>query len=331
MKTIGFFNNKGGVGKTSLVCHLSWMFAEMGHCVVAADLDPQANMSAMFMGEDKLKDVWDNDDTIHTSLSPLIKGTGDLAPLAAQTQHENIFLIVGDMRLSGDEDLLSEQWTQCLEETPAAERAFRVETAFFRIIQKVAEKHNAAYALVDVGPNLGAINRAALLACDYIITPLSPDLFTWQGLHNMKPALKNWKNGWQKRKENFNEFHAKDAGFCLPNGDMTLLGYVPMRFPIHASRPVKSYQKWMDLMPEAFSALQGVKTKPNNMEEDDNYLGMLKDYRSLMPMAQEKRKPMFHLSAADGAFGAHAVHVNKCRQDFKELASKIIAKIDARH
>lgn len=25
-----FFNNKGGVGKTSLVFHLAWMFAERG-------------------------------------------------------------------------------------------------------------------------------------------------------------------------------------------------------------------------------------------------------------------------------------------------------------
>ena len=330
MKTIGFFNNKGGVGKTSLVYHLSWIFAEIGHCVVAADLDPQANMSAMFMGEDKLKDIWGSGNTIHTALLPLIK-RNDLTPWAEQTQHENIFLIVGDMRLSSDEDLLSEQWLKCLTNRPDAEPAFRLETAFFHIIQKVAEKHNAAYALVDVGPNLGAINRAALLACDYIITPLSPDLFSWQGLHNMEPALKNWRQEWQTRKENFNKFHAPNADFCLPDGDMTLLGYVPMRFTIHASRPVKSYQKWMDLMPEAFSALQEKKTTPNNMEEDDNYLGMLKDYHSLMPMAQEKQKPMFHLSAADGAFGAHAAHVNKCRQDFETLANKIIAKIDAHH
>ena len=41
MKTIAFFNNKGGVGKTTLVYHLAWMYAELGYSVVAADLDPQ--------------------------------------------------------------------------------------------------------------------------------------------------------------------------------------------------------------------------------------------------------------------------------------------------
>jgi len=43
MKAVAFFNNKGGVGKTSLVYHLAWMYADLGLSVVAADLDPQAS------------------------------------------------------------------------------------------------------------------------------------------------------------------------------------------------------------------------------------------------------------------------------------------------
>jgi chromosome partitioning protein len=40
---IAFFSNKGGVGKTSLVYHLAWMYFDLELKVVAADLDPQAN------------------------------------------------------------------------------------------------------------------------------------------------------------------------------------------------------------------------------------------------------------------------------------------------
>ena len=47
-----FFNNKGGVGKTSLVFHLAWMFAELGKRVVAIDLDPQANLTSAFLPEE---------------------------------------------------------------------------------------------------------------------------------------------------------------------------------------------------------------------------------------------------------------------------------------
>lgn len=43
MKTIAFFNSKGGVGKTALVYHLALMYAELGVSVVAVDLDPQVS------------------------------------------------------------------------------------------------------------------------------------------------------------------------------------------------------------------------------------------------------------------------------------------------
>ena len=53
MKTIAFFNNKGGVGTTSLVYHLAWMFADQGLPTLAVDFDPQANLTSMFLDEDR--------------------------------------------------------------------------------------------------------------------------------------------------------------------------------------------------------------------------------------------------------------------------------------
>ena len=54
-----FFNNKGGVGKTSLVYHLAWMLYDLGHRVLACDLDPQANLTAAFLNEERLESLWD--------------------------------------------------------------------------------------------------------------------------------------------------------------------------------------------------------------------------------------------------------------------------------
>ncbi|WP_419591506.1 ParA family protein, partial [Thiolapillus sp.] len=50
-----FFNNKGGVGKTSLIYHLAWTFAGLHKRVVIADLDPQANLTAAFLDEEKIE------------------------------------------------------------------------------------------------------------------------------------------------------------------------------------------------------------------------------------------------------------------------------------
>ena len=49
MKTVTLFNNKGGVGKTTLAYHLAWMFREIGLNVLAVDLDPQSNLTTAFL------------------------------------------------------------------------------------------------------------------------------------------------------------------------------------------------------------------------------------------------------------------------------------------
>jgi cellulose biosynthesis protein BcsQ len=53
-----FFNNKGGVGKTSLAYHLAWMLSDVGYRVLACDLDPQANLTAAFLDEERLETLW---------------------------------------------------------------------------------------------------------------------------------------------------------------------------------------------------------------------------------------------------------------------------------
>ena len=45
MNTIVFFNNKGVVGKTTSIYHVAWMLSELGHNVLAVDLDPHCNLS----------------------------------------------------------------------------------------------------------------------------------------------------------------------------------------------------------------------------------------------------------------------------------------------
>jgi hypothetical protein len=59
------------------------------------------------------------------------------------------------------------------------------------------------------------------------------------------------------------------------------------------------------------------------LANDPNCLALLKHYQSLMPMAQEAHKPIFHLKPADGAIGTHITAVRGVYWDFKELAQKV--------
>lgn len=323
MKTIAFFNNKGGVGKTSLVYHLSWMFAERGVTVLAVDLDPQANLTAMFLDEDRLEYLWDDGsrETVFDSLQPLMNRTGDIDIPHVEILSDELGLIPGNLALSRFEDLLSENWPKCLD---GQEAAFRVITAFHRLVTTAVEQSGAEVALIDVGPNLGAINRSALIAAQQVVLPLASDLFSLQGMKNLGPTLREWRKGWEKRLAEL----PRKAAINVPAGSMQPEGYVVMQHGIRDSRPVKAYLRWMDRIPRVYREAvldERVNDEPK-VEQDPYCLAQLKHYRSLMPMAMDAHKPMFFLKPADGAIGAHVEAVRACYDDFLQLAKRIAAR-----
>jgi chromosome partitioning protein len=322
---IAFFNNKGGVGKTSLVYHLAWMYCDLGLRVVAADLDPQANLTAAFLDEDRLEEVWENSedqsyDTVFRCIKPLLSGIGDIAPPKLEPITDGLSLLIGDVQLSGFEDELSSQWSDCLDRK---ERAFRVISAFWRVLNDAAVSSNAEVILVDLGPNLGSINRAALIAADFVVVPLSPDLFSLQGLKNLGPTLRRWQGEWQER---IPKNPASDLQ--LPTGKMEAIGYVILQQGVRFDRPVKAFYKWIERIPALYNTkvLAASVPDPRPPADDPNRLALLKHYQSLMPMAQEAHKPIFHLKPADGAIGSHLDAVRKVYGDFKGLAQKIAVR-----
>jgi chromosome partitioning protein len=321
MKTLAFFNNKGGVGKTTLVYHLTWMFAELGLSVLAADLDPQANLTSMFISEDELEEIWDEDRSMRTvtgCLAPLMEGTGDIAEPYVAKINPQIGLIVGDLSLSSVEDELSDQWPDCLDRKA---RAFRVITAFWRMLEMGAAQQQADVVLIDVAPSLGALNRTALIAASDVVIPLVPDLYSIQGLKNLGPTLKTWREEWGERLE-----RNPVPDLSMPEGQMKPVGYVVLQHAVRLDRPVKAYQRWLDRVPSVYRrsvlaesrSADSIETTPDN---DPNCLAQLKHFRSLMPLAQEARKPMFMLTPADGALGGHFQAAQACRREFKSLAT----------
>ena len=326
MRTIAFFNNKGGVGKTTLVYHLACMIADRGQTVLAADLDPQANLTSMFLDEDRLECLWPNGEhehTIYGALRPIIRGLGDVQTPHVEKIHSHLALVVGDLALSTFEDKLSAAWLSCHNRD---ESAFRTMTAFYRGVRQAAMDLQAAWILMDVGPNLGAINRAALLASEHVVIPLSPDLFSWQGLRNLGPSLQSWRETWSDLMSK-----SPDPALELPEGRIEPLGYVVMQPLMRENRPIKAYRRWIDRFPAAYRefVLERPEVAPPIAESDPYCLAMLKHYRSLMPMAMESRKPVFSLTPADGAIGAHGDAARRAHQDFLTLARRIAERSGA--
>lgn len=318
---IAFFNNKGGVGKTSLLYHLAWMYRDLGLCVVAADLDPQSNLSAGFLDEERFEELWPDGGsgrTVYGFLAPLLEGTGDVVTdPTLETIAEGLYLIPGDLALSGAEDELSTQWSRCSERDP---RAFRVMSGLWRILQGAAKKHHADVVLMDLGPNLGSINRAALVSANHVVIPVAPDLFSVQGLRNLGPTVRDWRLVWQERIDK-NPVPSLD----LPPGEMRPAGYIVLQHSVRLDRPVKAYDLWIQRIPAAYRRYVLNEAAPAGLEvrADPYCLATLKHFRSLVPMAQEARKPIFHLRPADGAIGSHFTAVQQAREDFDSLARAV--------
>ena len=325
-----FFNNKGGVGKTTLVYHLAWMLTELGRSVLVVDLDPQANLTAAFLDEDELIGIFDEPQpdaaaTIYQCLQPLTR-TGDIRDPNTIVIPGGPRLLPGDLQLSGFEENLSAEWPNCLGSGDRY-RPFRVTTAFWQVMQRGATLNESDIVLVDVGPSLGALNRSALIATDYVIVPLAADLFSRQGLRNLGPALTRWRKEWQQRRASWVK-----PEFELPNGSMRSLGYLIQQPGIRLSRPVKAYDRWVRQMPEEY-ARSGLGLPPDESARppvaDRNQIAVIKHYRSLIPLGQEARKPIFSLAAGDGAIGGHAAAARSAGHDFRRIAEEILRRMEA--
>ena len=328
MKSLVLFNNKGGVGKTTLTFNIAHMIARLGMRVVVLDYDPQCNISAIFLAEDQLEDLWDTntatDQTVADCIEPVRRGKGDVLAPSLIRVAQNLWLLPGHLNLSRFEQTLAEEWPKTAATTN--ERALDVTTALDLLSNMAGEKAKADIVMLDVGPSLGALNRAALLSCDAIVVPLAPDLFSLQGLRNIGPTLREWRSDWK----NVMQRHMQNRPQAtLPPHEFEPIGYIVQQHLARVDRPVQGYARWAAQIPEEFhkSVLGESNAVSYSIESDPACIATIKHFASLVPIAQVARKPMFDLRQADGIGGGQIQAVAKCRIEFRDLCADIAARL----
>ena len=316
MKTIIFFNNKKDVGKSSLIYHLAWAYADSGVKVLAADFDPQSDLTRMFLNEDQQNDLWPESEHTHTlfsALKPILKGLSDINKPYLKMVTDEIGLLVGDLGLSLLEDPISDAWNRCLDNDASA---FKITSLFKTILSNAYQEHKADIALIDIGSNLGAINRAALLAADYVIVPLSTDSLSLQAFKSLGSRLHHWCNSWQLRLQK-----NTDENLSLPPGKIQQAGYIILQ---HS--PFKVCANWPTKVPDYYYKEflnQDLPVTNLRVDKDDQCLSIMRHYRCLMLMSREAHKPIFHLKPADGSIGVHVSASIDCGREFKKMARRI--------
>jgi len=323
MTRIAFFNNKGGVGRTTLIYHLAHMMADQGSRVLLLDLDPQSNLTAMCIPEERLEgEFWleipSYRPTILGSLDPALHGLDDLLEPHVEELRDGLAIVAGDPGLWAFEDRLSNGLLHTINRESSAWAL----SAFHRVASIAETKFAADVVLIDVGPNLGALNRAALLATDFVVTPLTPDVFSIQGMRNLGSTLLDWRRSWQSYLD-----HSPTPDPGMPRGHMQPLGYVLMQAGMQLARPVQAYERWIGRIPGEYRrSILNDESPPPPIDQDPWNLSFIRNYRGLVLLARDAQKPMFHLKPADGAVGAYMNAVLRCRQDFDHLATALVRR-----
>lgn len=341
-KTICFFNNKGGVGKTTMSCNIAaGMTQKFGQRVLFVDLDPQCNSTLLILGEDKVTQTyWNDTDTEHTVLnivSPLLVDDPsiDFQEQYISKMHNrfNVDLILGHPKLSMIEDRLGESWGK----VPGGDIGALRKTNWCYALIKAVE-HNYDFILIDLGPSLGSLNRSALIASDYFVTPMAIDIFSLIGLRNISEWLDAWINRYETGISNLlsgpqasisGNYTIKDS-LNIKNGYIgyTTQSYISKTLSDGTKRPTAAFEKIRKKFDEDFKGYLGKYRKPS-VSFENIVLGEIPNMFSLAPLAQHNSAPIRDLKNSDGIFGAHYSQAARFSDLFDKMSEKVIANAEA--
>lgn len=340
MKSVAFFNNKGGVGKTTLACNLvSYISKHENLRVLLIDCDPQCNATQAFLDERVCEEIYDEafegirQKTVYDLLRPLEDGEPGIASKKAiyprtKTKYETD-LLPGHPSLSLIEDRLSVSWS----EMKAGDvRGFRITNWAFHMLEMYKDDYDLI--VFDVGPSLGALNRTVILASDYLVTPFGCDIFSILGIKNISGWIDDWQGEYTRaltslkqtkglgRIEEFNCLVSIENRFRLAG--YSVQQYQKRKFKA-GQRPVKAYEEIMKEIPAAVEDY--LKFISITHDQEKIRLGDIPYVYSLVPLSQSSKTPIHSLTSADGLNGAQYKQVDGYRENLKKVSDKFLENI----
>ena len=172
MKSIAFSIQKGGTGKTSIAGNVASLISSTNRKVLLVDSDPQGSLSSWFLSNPPQHE-----------LSDVLQGKILLKDAVVEL-HAPLFIlptfgINGGLKAYADNQL---------EQEPFIFEEFKLE----------AQAIEFDFLVYDLSPAIGRLERSVLLGCDEVVTPLSPEYFSIDGIEIFQDFLRQIRKGFRK-------------------------------------------------------------------------------------------------------------------------------------
>ncbi|ADB50445.1 Cobyrinic acid ac-diamide synthase [Conexibacter woesei DSM 14684] len=331
--SVAFFNNKGGVGKTTLACNYAAYEASQGNEVLIVDLDPQCNSTQLVLDDDQWDEIYEDRRTSEpkTVMGLLRHFRGGEARLdmgawnPIKGERFDVDVLPGHPSLSILEDLLSEAWSGLKAGGAAGARR----SLWLRALREEIER-KYDLIVIDASPSLGAINRSALVGSDTFVTPMAPDLFSLYALENITGWFERWIKEYDGGRVGAQE-ELEAIGYELKIPDPLpiqhgFVGYTVQQYVSRSSggevRQTEAYEQHRREIPKRARSLSRLSRLDGSPD-----LGTVPNMFSMIPLAQSCHSPIAGLQKEDGLRGAQISQQQRYVDQLQEVFGNIATRV----
>lgn len=187
-KTVAFHLQKGGVGKTTISGTLACQSALNSKKTLIIDCDPQGNVSSWFLQS-----------APKFELADVLQGKCFVGDAIVKIPNIDNLYILPTFGIGGTLKIYSE--------TKLAEEPYVLQD----LVSEVSKDFD--HVILDLSPGLGMLERAALIASDEVVTPMTSEVFSLDGLeifiHELQKLRKNMRSAVKHNKIIINSYDTR--------------------------------------------------------------------------------------------------------------------------